>query len=471
MEFIDPNLFEDRSAQGLASFLSHCKDKSKSTGQTWIACISLQVADLDALAVLDAIYERGEKHFYLERSPEAVSGAESIIEKDFHGPDRIDQADQWVRDWSGRILVTGDAEGDFFGPLFFGAFPFSENSQRSAFLFLPRWQVCRSSQGCSAVANTLIDQETDIEAETRRIIRAHQRLSEFGQTSPIQKTSSEPTLFPVLSEDQQSIYEQRVQRALEQIRSGSASKLVISRYIDLQGSQSILPLETLHRLRESFPNCFSFSTADGSGTSWIASSPERLVQVTGERFATEAIAGSRPRGSDFSQDAALGRELTGSEKDLREHQMVVESILRRLQKGRLLPNQAPPPHLIKLANVQHLRTPLAGKRPEGVSSLQIAGMLHPTPAVGGVPRDAAMEHIREVEGFDRELYGGFVGWTSPSGDGEWVVAIRTAKVHENQARLFAGAGIVEGSHPAAEWQETEVKIAAVRRALEVKQQK
>lgn len=467
MEFVDPDLFEDRAVRGLGAFLRQCQQRAQASQSPWIASICLRVPDLDALAVLDAIYEAGEKHFYLERSPVAVSGAESIVEQYFQGPDRVSRADAWVRDWSGRILVTGDMSDGFFGPLFFGAFPFSESSDHPAFLFLPRWQVCRSSMGCSAVANTLVTPDTDIGAETARILRAHQRLSSFD-SAPGQPAASmgKPVRFTEVSPDQRLMYEEKVEQALQEIASSTVEKLVISRSIDLRASQPILPLETLHRLRGAFPNCFCFSTTDGSGTSWIGASPERLVQVDGRRFATEAIAGSRPRGADFAGDTALGRELTASDKDRREHQLVVDSILRRLRAGDLLPEPPPPPHLIKLANIQHLRTPLAGDRPNRISSLQIAGMLHPTPAVGGVPRPAALSRLRQVEGFDRELYGGFVGWTSPQGDGEWVVAIRTARIREDSARLFAGAGIVRGSDPAAEWQETEVKIGAVRRALE-----
>jgi menaquinone-specific isochorismate synthase len=161
----------------------------------------------------------------------------------------------------------------------------------------------------------------------------------------------------------------------------------------------------------------------------------------------------------------LAAALRHSEKDRREHRLVLDSIVRRLAPLGLNLEYFEPPGLLRLANVQHLHTPLRAALSEGVRLLDAVARLHPTPAVGGSPRDAAVARIRELEGFPRGLYAGALGWVNARGGGEFFVGLRSALVHGAAARVFAGAGIVAGSTPDKEFAETELKFKALLDAI------
>jgi menaquinone-specific isochorismate synthase len=225
------------------------------------------------------------------------------------------------------------------------------------------------------------------------------------------------------------------------------------------------PLHLLNGLRERFPGCYSFSVANGRGQSFIGASPERLVRVSKGVLETEALAGSARRGQGAREDAALGAALLASEKDRREHVHVLDSIRRRLEPLGLALDFPAQPVLRKLANVQHLYTPVSAALPEGVSLLAALAQLHPTPAVGGTPREAAVGRIGALEGFSRGLYAGAIGWVNARGGGEFLVGIRSALIDGETARVYAGAGIVAGSDTEREFAETELKFHAMRDAL------
>lgn len=235
--------------------------------------------------------------------------------------------------------------------------------------------------------------------------------------------------------------------------------------MDLDFDNSCQPLRILNRLRSDYPNCHIFSLQNTSGTSLIGATPERLVGVRGGAYRTEAIAGSAGRDADAGVDARLARELLCSEKDLREHQHVVASICRRLGSLGIEPPNTEAPGLLVLPNVQHLRTPIEGTLPEGRHILDLAEVLHPTPAVGGSPRGPALADIAAWEPFSRGLFAGLTGWFDFRGNGDFAVAIRSALVRGKRARLFAGAGIVEGSDPGAELRETSIKMQALLRCI------
>ena len=162
-------------------------------------------------------------------------------------------------------------------------------------------------------------------------------------------------------------------------------------------------------LRQRYADCFAFSVANGRGQSFIGASPERLLRVREGRLTTEALAGSVRRGASASEDAALGGALLRDEKELREHRLVIASIERRLAPLGIRLEHSGQPALFRLVNVQHLHTPVQAALPAGVRLLDVLANLHPTPAVGGTPREAAVPHIRALEGFPRGLYAGALG--------------------------------------------------------------
>jgi menaquinone-specific isochorismate synthase len=180
---------------------------------------------------------------------------------------------------------------------------------------------------------------------------------------------------------------------------------------------------------------------------------------------TAAIAGTAPRADGVADDARLARELLESDKNLHEHRLVIASIERRLRQVGVEPSTPASPRLMTLATVQHLHTPITGRLPGGRHLLELVEALHPTPAMGGRPRDVVLPRLREFETFERGLYAGPMGWVRHDGEGEFVVGIRAGVLRGRQAELYAGVGIVSGSDPAGEWRETEWKLAAMRDAL------
>jgi salicylate biosynthesis isochorismate synthase/menaquinone-specific isochorismate synthase len=251
-------------------------------------------------------------------------------------------------------------------------------------------------------------------------------------------------------------FESRVDRALEAISSGRLQKVVMARAVEAVGSSAFDLVDVLARLREQNPSCVTFLFRAPNGAAFVGATPETLCRVQGPVLETEALAGSAAPG----QAQGLGAR----DKESREHSSVVRYILEALQPIAEHVTADSEPALLTLKNVVHLRTGIHAQLRQGVSPAQVVEALHPTPAVGGVPRDHALGFLHEHEALDRGWYAGPVGWVGPT-EAHMVVALRSALVHGEKARIFVGAGIVQGSSAAAEWRETEMKSMAMLRAL------
>lgn len=470
MEIVPPERFPNRDLNGLLAFLEYVRGVAAQKGCPQLASISLAVKHIDPLAVLESIYEPGELHLYLEQpqADEAVAAAEAIFQQTFAGAERFAQARDWVRDIWDNTIAIGDLDRPASGPRAFAAFTFGEDAEPGearAFapgtVFIPRWQVARRQGVSTAVANVPVSADAPIALLAQKVLAAHAKFSVFDYAGLAGGEAPAPAVFKKHDIGGEGWFTSAVGQALAGICAGEYRKIVLARAVDLEAGSDFSPLETLNALREAYPSCFAFSFSDGGGRSFIGATPERLAQAVDGRLVTAALAGSAPRGARAGDDAALGAGLLASDKDLREHRHVAESIERRLRALGLEPVAAAQPRLFKLPNVQHLLTPIEAALPEGVTLLDAAGSLHPTPAVGGVPREAAVPHIARIENFSRGLYAGTLGWIDARGEGDFVVAIRSALVEGARARLYAGVGIVEGSDPAREQVETDLKLRAM----------
>lgn len=473
MELISPDRFSQRDPQALAGFLLHCRERARARRHPQLASISLRARHLDPLAVLQSIYEPAERHFYWERpqAEEALAGAEAILEASFSGPRRFAQARAFADHVLDHAIAVGDLDAPFAGPHFFAGFAFNDEagpdaSFAPATVFVPRWQVARRQGEYVATANLVVEPESDIAALSRKVLAAHAKFGRFDYEDLRQ--DGEPPSSVIEREDigGDGWFGRAVEDALARIVEGAYRKIVLARAVGLSADQPFRPLETLARLRDRFPSCHAFSYANGRGQSFIGATPERLLRVESGRLFTEALAGSAPRGANVREDARLGADLLSCEKDLHEHRLVVESIVKRLGDVGLIIKPPSTPRLLKLPNVQHLWSPVSVELPAGLDLLEVAASLHPTPAVGGQPREAARADIARIENFDRGLYAGAVGWFDYHGDGEMAVAIRSALVDGARATLYAGAGIVEGSEPARESEETDLKLRPLLDSLQ-----
>ena len=248
------------------------------------------------------------------------------------------------------------------------------------------------------------------------------------------------------------------------IARGEVKKLVLARQRILDFGAPLDPFALLARLRHASADCYLFGGVHSGLVAFMGAPPERLYRRVGRLVETEAVAGTRPRGAGADVDRALARELAASAKEQEEHRVVVESVRDALHPLCAEWLQERAPHVVKLRTVQHLVTRCRGRLREGVSDADVLGRLHPTAAVAGWPRDAAIAAIGRLEQFDRGWYAGPVGWLGAD-EAEFAVAIRCGLVFGSRLCLFAGAGIMSDSDPASEWQETEAKLGAFVSAL------
>ncbi len=248
-----------------------------------------------------------------------------------------------------------------------------------------------------------------------------------------------------------------VEEAVAAIESGSLQKVVLARSVVVDAEMSIDAFEIVHHLAVRNPQCHIFGWQIGD-TTFVGASPELLVGTRGGEVRANPLAGSARRGIGDEEDRAVGEALLASDKDRQEHALVVDDIAARLRPLTASLDVPARPSLRRVATVQHLMTEIHGSMRNGTSLLGLAGRLHPTPAVGGTPRQDAMAFIEKVEAIDRGWYSGGIGWLSPHGDGDVAIALRCALISGHSARLYAGNGIVAESDPQAELIETRWKL-------------
>lgn len=267
------------------------------------------------------------------------------------------------------------------------------------------------------------------------------------------------------------VYVAAVGEALRRIAAGELRKVVLARSLVVPTPSAAVLAEILRRLRARDPHCRLFAApvpgSAGHPAGVVAgASPELLLRRTGTSVVSTALAGTAPRSADAAIDRAAAEGLRGSVKDAAEHRVVVEAITAALAPFCSALTVDPQPSLERTATAWHLATTVHGVlRSTAPSALALAAALHPTPAVAGTPRPAALRAIADLEPVARGFYAGFVGWVDAAGDGEWAVCLRCLEVRDSGTRLFAGAGIVAGSDPDAELAETEVKFATLLQAL------
>jgi salicylate biosynthesis isochorismate synthase/menaquinone-specific isochorismate synthase len=255
-------------------------------------------------------------------------------------------------------------------------------------------------------------------------------------------------------------YEEIVSTAVERIRGGAVDKVVLARELTVAAPAAHDPAALLGALRELFPECFCFCFGTPEA-SFIGASPELLVRRSGAVAATVALAGTTSRSADAAVDDHIGETMMRSPKVREEHGIVVRRIERTLRPHSVWVHAEGEPFVVKVGNLQHLATPIRAQLAESHSAIELAGFLHPTPAIGGEPRQPALDLIAELEGIDRGWYTGPVGWMDVTEDGEFCVGLRSALLRDREAHLFAGCGIVADSDPAAELQESELKFEAL----------
>ncbi|MGE5656029.1 MAG: isochorismate synthase [Actinomycetota bacterium] len=472
------NLFQDR--QLLYQFLWDCQQSLMETEQTKIVSISLEMPEVDPLAALQRIAEPEHLHFYFEkrdkekakthRSDFAVAAIDATLHLTVAGSQRFSRALDFIQSSLARTITLGSSHLPFSGPHFFCSFTFFEESGSSnsyfpsATIFLPKWQISKHNHHCILVANITLDSQTNLQKLTHSIWEQFQAI-QSSQFHPLTTINNSQKYFHKINWNNPNQFKESVNSSLDLIHQGYLRKIVLSHAIDVIASTPLNLTNSLNNLRLLYPDCYIFSVSNGCGQNFMGASPERLISIDNNELLIDALAGSVPRGNTPPEDVAFANQLLASDKDLREHRVVVDFITQRLSHLGLKPHLLPLPHLLQLSNIQHLWTPIKAQVSSQIHLLEILAKLHPTPAVAGSPREIAKEQIRRCESFDRSVYAAPLGWVDYRGNGEFAVGIRSAVIDGNRARLYAGAGIVAGSEPDKELAEIKWKFQAILNAL------
>ncbi len=256
-----------------------------------------------------------------------------------------------------------------------------------------------------------------------------------------------------------------VDSAAARLRSGEASKVVLAREVVARGDGVVSAGAVTRSLRSAYPSCFTYLITGSDGTAFAGASPELLIRRSGALAYSQPMAGSVARGATESEDERLAEQLRGSSKDAAEHELVSRFVVEALRPF-TRSVAALPPEVVRFTNIQHLATAVQAElREPAADALELAAALHPTPAVGGWPREAADRLIDDLESMERGWYAGAVGWIDGRGDGEFAVALRCGLLWEDGARLYAGVGVMPDSDPARELEETDLKFKALLSAL------
>jgi isochorismate synthase len=324
-------------------------------------------------------------------------------------------------------------------------------------LHVPELSLARQDERTFVTVNVDAGPDDTLESLQARVASRLGGLREL----PLPMLDPAPTgKFEVRSVMPPSHYEEAVASAVQRIVAGALEKVVLAREVEVLAPSEHDPTAVFGLLRDAFPSCFVFAVGRGDAT-FVAASPELLVRREGARASTVALAGSTRRSADPAVDDHLGEQLLRSDKDREENAIVARRIARALRPHAVWVTAASEPVLVRVANIQHLAAPIRAQLARPLGAIDLAGLLHPTPAVGGEPRESAERLIPALEGIDRGWYAGPVGWTDATGDGEFCVALRCALLRGRHARLYAGAGIVRDSDPTSELAETEVKLQAL----------
>lgn len=252
--------------------------------------------------------------------------------------------------------------------------------------------------------------------------------------------------------------------AVDAIHQGDLEKVVLARSVIVRSSQPVDILRVFRELVRMYPQCYNFAWKSGDAV-FMGASPELLASVDGVRFHSNPLAGSAPRGEGEDEDRFIAEKLLTFSKDRQEHALVVDDLTQRLAPLTTQLTVPATPSVKQMATVQHLSTEIDGTLAAGIGILDVIEVAHPTPAVGGVEREAALRHIAESETIDRGWYTGGIGWINGVGDGAVCIALRCGLIRDRTTHVFAGAGIVADSQPEDELAETRLKFKPLMNLL------
>lgn len=391
-------------------------------------------------------------------SPDGIEivgvGAAAHLNAD--APNRFQQ----VREQGAALLTGTDHNGPpITRPRFYGGVAFSDDHTPNppwtgfdgATFLLPRVQVTNDGDS-TWVTVSHVGSDPQPGTVSQRLDTVVDRIQELPE---FESGGDRPGIDTLDGTPDRAGWETQVETVVDSIDAGTVRKVVLARALRATLETDLDVPQVLARLRHRYADCYRFLIEPPDGTAFFGAPPERFLRMSGRTVETEALAGSVERGDTPAADAKLGAQLRESPKLQEEQSLVVEAIENQLAPvGSVTVGDQT---VRRLSNIQHLQTPISASLDSDYHVLDVVELLHPTPAVGGVPPDTALETIRRTEPFDRGWYAAPVGWFDSNGDGEFAVAIRSAVGADRSVTLYAGNGIVADSDPREEWSELRAK--------------
>ncbi|AOH56818.1 isochorismate synthase [Peribacillus muralis] len=458
---------ETEQFQGLASAIQKAKDLNDQVLFSHIKKIQCT----NPLSFYQAGRERyaGERFFWEDPAKEiTITGLGNVKKlKAAANAERYREVEKsWIK-LQETAVKTGVTDVEATGPLLFGGFSFDYESNSTILwnhfgdnlFYIPAFMLSIVGKQAYLTTNLLCSPD-DSEKLFRDMINEREAFLSEG----LDGVPCGPNSLVKQREVQSAEWKRTVTEAVEEIKTTDLDKIVLARELRLTFEHSIDSGKVLEQLIAEQPLSYIFSLEAG-GDCFVGATPERLIKKQGDAVFSTCLAGSMGRGKDQREDVSLGNELLHDQKNLQEHQYVVSMISNAFDavcEKVVIPDG---PELMKNRHIQHLYTPVRGVAKEGVTILQFVENLHPTPAMGGLPKGKAVVRIREMEGLERGFYAGPLGWMDTYGNGEFAVGIRSALIQDNEASLFAGCGVVEDSTASAEFRETGIKFNPMLSAL------
>ena len=446
-------------------------DRAKNDGRPILVSEVRQIAPIDPLLFYYTGKERfyGERFFWKDPSDEIYLAGNGIINQ-FQSDQATDRFFHVEKAWKRFIenaLIDNPYKENGVGPLMFGGFSFDPSKEKSglwskygdALFHLSKYMLSVIKGKTYLTTNVVCTQHDDLSLYHKVM----QEREELLNSIPLSMSSELPHLSDMKEISPES-WKETVAEILPDLEKGSLKKVVLARELRLFFEEPAEPEAALSHLNKAQHESFIFSF-ESNGDSFIGASPERLVKKQGKNIFSTCLAGSIGRGKTEEEDRALGDQLLSDQKNLIEHHYVVEMIREALEETCKRVEMPDQPQLLKIRDIQHLYTPVVGISKEDASLIQMVERLHPTPALGGLPKYEAVEKIRSVEELDRGFYAAPLGWMDYKGNGEFAVAIRSALLQGKEASLFAGCGVVSDSDPESEFLETSLKFRPMLNAL------
>ena len=432
--------------------------RAEVSGRPVLFTLAVPAGEVDPLAVA---MESGAPFAFWEQPARgmacaALGSAHTLLTA---GDDRFAAMSEALADLRARTLHQA-WDGADRAPLLIGGFSCDASSGWPGFpagrLVLPELSLIRRPAGASWLAAAAAGASDDPRRLADRLIGRIEAAAE-RVPAPIRPGPGDHRAAEAADLGDPAFVE-TARAALKEIAAGGLSKVVPARRWTVERRPRPGPF--LAALREHFTECAIFAFS-GPGGIFCGATPELLARVEGVSVSTIAMAGTAPRGADAAADRAIADRLRRDPKQMEEHDFVLSEIRRRLERGGFALRAPAETGVMRLPGLQHLATPVEATAPVGCNVLDVAGALHPTPAVAGVPTGAALDWIRAHEGFDRGWFAGPVGFCDLAGQGEFHVALRSALLGRDGSALFAGAGVVAASDPVRELEETELKLRSL----------